>query len=118
MKDKGVIAFTAVGSLAALAVMAAPALPGSQAAKDAAKRAAAPVPAPVESKPKYGRTEAIVACEAKLEHSLRDPGSVRYDRNLTAYVYEDNLHKVALVYNAKNGFGGYAGQDIYTCTFK
>ena len=42
MKDKGVIAFTAVGSLAALAVMAAPALPGSQAAKDAAKRAAAP----------------------------------------------------------------------------
>ena len=68
--------------------------------------------------PKHGRIEAVTACEVKLERSLRDPGSVRYDRNLTSYVYEDNLHKVALVYNAKNGFGGYAGQDIYTCTFK
>lgn len=76
--------------------------------------AAASTPA----KPKYGRNEAVAACQLKLENTLRDPGSVRYDRNLTAYVYEDNLHKVALVYNAKNGFGGYAGQDIYTCTFK
>ena len=41
MKDKGVIAFTAVGSLAALAVMAAPALPGSQSAKDLAHQAKA-----------------------------------------------------------------------------
>ena len=68
--------------------------------------------------PKHGRNEAIAFCEFKLERTLRDPGSVRYDRNLTAYSYEDGLHKVALVYNAKNGFGGYAGQDIYTCAFK
>ena len=60
----------------------------------------------------------IAACQVKLERSLRDPGSVRYDRSLTGYTHENNLHKVALVYNAKNGFGGYAGQDIYTCTFK
>ena len=63
-------------------------------------------------------TESIIACELKLERTLRDPGSVRYDKNLTQYVYEGGLHKVALVYNAKNGFGGYAGQSIYNCTFK
>ena len=42
MRNKGVIAFTAISSLAALAVMVAPALPGSQAAKDSAKRATGP----------------------------------------------------------------------------
>ena len=63
-------------------------------------------------------TESIIACELKLERTLRDPDSVRYDSDLTQYVYEGGLHKVALVYNAKNGFGGYAGQSLYNCTFK
>lgn len=67
---------------------------------------------------KPNRSGAIAACQIKLEQTLRDPGSVRYDRDLTQYVYESGFHKVALVYNAKNGFGGYAGQDIYVCSFK
>ena len=113
MKDKGVIAFTAVASL----LVAASGIHRAMSFEPTTAKAATSQLAQKTS-PKYGRTEAIVACEMKLERTLRDPGSVRYDRNLTAYVYEDNLHKVALVYNAKNGFGGYAGQDIYTCTFK
>ena len=88
MKDKGVIAFTAVASLGVLALMAAPALPGSQAAKDAAKRAAAPAPASVESKlgPEEGaltmKQRAARAnhfnlqakCASHLSDSLKDRG--------------------------------------------
>ena len=112
MKDKAVTIFTVAGILLCGAVSVGTAFQKVVAEQDAS------TPSVVASKPKYGRSEAVVACQMKLERTLRDPGSVRYDRNLTAYVYEDNLHKVALVYNAKNGFGGYAGQDIYTCAFK
>ena len=72
----------------------------------------------LEEQIKPNRRNAIAACEIQLERTLRDPGSVRYDRSLTQYAVVKNRHQVALVYNAKNGFGGYAGQDIYTCTFK
>jgi len=101
MKDKAVITFAGI---AALLVAAS----GVHRAMSFEPVAAA----------KHGRLEAVVACESKLEGTLRDPGSVRYDRSLTQYVYENDLHKVTLVYNAKNGFGGYAGQNIYTCSFK
>ena len=64
MKDKGVIAFTAVGSLAALALMVAPALPGSQAAKDAAKPATAP-------KTEISAESAKLLAQAKVEREAK-----------------------------------------------
>jgi hypothetical protein len=58
MKDKGVIAFTAVASLGVLALMAAPALPGSQAAKDAVKPAAVKVEPTAEAKARLAKINA------------------------------------------------------------
>ena len=67
--------------------------------------------------PKADRSSAIAACEIKLERTLRDPGSVRYERDLHLYSFDGSKHNVTLAYNAKNGFGGYVGTNVYSCTF-
>ena len=129
MKDKGVIAFTAVASLGVLALMAAPALPGSQAAKDAAKRAAAPAPVPVESKlgPEEGaltmKQRAARAnhfnlqakCASHLSDSLKDPNSMRIiDGSYGAR--GDRKIVVNLTYTATNSFGGRVTEQN-SCTY-
>ena len=101
-QNKGIIAFCALASLVPLISI------GHGFTSTPTKQVTA------KAKP----TESIIACELKLERTLRDPDSVRYDSDLTQYVYEGGVHKVALVYNAKNGFGGYDGQSVYNCTFK
>jgi len=128
MKDKGVIAFTAVGSLAVLALMAAPALPGSQAAKDATKRAAAPEVV-VESKfgPEKGpltmkqRTARAnhhnlqAKCASHLSDSLKDPNSMRIiDGSYGAR--GDRKVVVNLTYTATNSFGGRV-KEQNSCTY-
>ena len=118
MKDKGVIAFTAVASLGVLALMAAPALPGSQAAKDAVKRAAAPAPAPIAKNECTKEAWVCAAekheikmrwsCEDLIKKGLKNPRSyqaneVRYWPSMAA---DPALVMIKIQYNAENSFGG------------
>jgi hypothetical protein len=109
-QNKGVIAFCALAASpfllagVSLLFLGAPELDGQQSAK--------------AKQPKADRSSAIAACEIKLERTLRDPGSVRYERDLHLYSFDGSKHNVTLAYNAKNAFGGYVGTNVYSCTFK
>lgn len=122
-QNKGIVAFcataalavTGLGAIGSIAVNNANQEPTSASkampAKIRIKAAAAP-------KPSISKKQAVIGCEMQLEAKLRDPSSVRYDRNLSQYLFKNDVHNVALVYSAKNGFGGYADKDVHVCTFK
>ena len=133
MKDKGVIAFTAVASLGVLALMAAPALPGSQAAKDAASLQACSRTSPCLCRVqawtcqegaltmKFNVPHAPInfnlqaKCASHLSDSLKDPNSMRIiDGSYGAR--GDRKIVVNLTYTATNSFGGRVTEQN-SCTY-
>ena len=132
-QNKGIVAFcataalavTGLGAIGSIAVNNANQEPTSASKAMSAKLAAqkaeqakVDLKAAATPKPSISKDEAVIGCQMQLEATLRDASSVRYDRNLTQYLFKNDVHNVTLVYNAKNGFGGYVGKDVHTCTFK
>ena len=72
----------------------------------------------------------IKTCQDDVRKDLRDPGSARFDqwrawevieprRGPEGMVFDrgagDKLYSAAGLVNAKNGFGGYSGDQMFTC---
>ena len=112
-----------------LVVAALPNVEGSQSAKDAAKRAAAPATAPIESK--LGPDEGALTmkqraaranhlnlqakCASHLSDSLKDPNSMRIiDGSYGAR--GDRKIVVNLTYTATSSFGGRV-KEQNSCTY-
>jgi len=65
----------------------------------------------------------IEKCIIKLKSILKDPDSLRIVSKPLIINVKDKLLKteyraVAIKYNAKNGFGGYIGEDMWYCPIK
>jgi hypothetical protein len=76
----------------------------------------------------YDQQDAIDECQKSAKESLKDPDSARFDswkatEALTpppaGWSYNalagDRYYLVSGMVNAKNGFGGYTGDELYTC---
>jgi len=62
----------------------------------------------------------IDKCIVKLKGVLKDPNSLKITSKPLIINVNDKLLKkehraVAIKYNAKNGFGGYIGEDMWYC---
>jgi hypothetical protein len=65
----------------------------------------------------------IDKCIITLKSVLKDPDSLKILSKPTLINVKDKLLKtehraVAIKYNAKNGFGGYIGEDMWYCPIK
>lgn len=59
-----------------------------------------------------GLIDAQVAARAKMDQSLKDPGSAEYT-DVQAYRLSDTNFAFCGKVNAKNGFGGYTGSERF-----
>jgi hypothetical protein len=57
----------------------------------------------------------VEKCETQLKSTLKDPDSVKFVSK--DFYILSALPVVTIIYNAKNSYGGYVGNDMFVCNF-
>lgn len=59
----------------------------------------------------------IEQCISKLQINLKDPDSMKITVSPNVFTNKEGIETVGFLYNAKNSYGGYAGDEFFFCEF-